>query len=146
MEFPASVRNNPFFENMSDEQVNSLLSLAQDRNFEGGDTLVRQFDRNSDLMIVLMGRVCIKTFSGEQISELGPGGVFGEVSLVDEAPRSANVIAMGSGRMAVLPSRELHAALDADSELRAQVMKNVAKILCARLRAANIHLDAAVNR
>lgn len=146
MEFPASVRNNPFFDDMTDQQVDLLLSLAQDRNFEGGDTLVRQFDRNSDLMIVLMGRVSIKTFSGEKISELGPGGVFGEVSLVDEAPRSANVVAMGSGRMAVLPSQKLHDLLAADNDLRSLVMRNVARILCARLRAANVHLDAVVSR
>ena len=131
---------------MSDAQVKSLTSIATERHFDGGDTLVRQFDRQSDMMIVVRGKVCIKTFSGEVISELGPGGIFGEVSLVDEAPRSATVVAIGSGTVAVLASQVLHDLLDSDLELKSVVMKNVATILCARLRAANVHLDGVVGR
>ena len=128
---------------MTDDQIRSLEFIAVDKNFEGGDTLVRQFDRQSDLMIILMGKVCIKSFSGDTVAELGPGGVIGEVSLVDDAPRSATVMAVGSGRVAVLPSQKLRDMLDGDIALKARVMENVARILSGRLRAANIHLDAA---
>lgn len=131
---------------MSDTQVTFLLASAQERPFDGGEILVRQFDKKSDLMIVARGKVCIKTFSGEVISELGPGGVFGEVSLVDDAPRSATVVAVGAGAVLVLSSDALTAALDSNVSLRAVVMENIARILCARLRAANVHLDAASSR
>ena len=146
MQLPTEVRDNPFFRSMSDDQVKALLSSASERNFDGGDTLVRQFDRQSDVMIVVRGKVCIKSFSGEVIAELGPGGVFGEVSLVDDAPRSATVVAVGSGSLAVLPSDKLRTTIDADTALKALVMENIARILCARLRAANVHLDAASGR
>lgn len=143
MDLPAAVRENPLFRDLSNDQVNALIAIATTKNFEGGDTLVRQFDRDTDLMVVLSGRVCIKTFSGETISELMPGGIFGEVSLVDSNPRSATVVAMGSGSVAVFPSHALHDHLESDLGLKSTVMKNVATILCARLRAANVHLDSA---
>lgn len=146
MQFPAVARENPFFNSMTDDQVKSLESIAVDKNFEGGDTLVRQFDRQSDLMIILQGRVCIKSFSGETVAELGPGCVVGEVSLVDEAPRSATVVAFGSGRVAVLPSNKLREILEHDTALKAQVMENVARILSGRLRAANVQMDVATSR
>ena len=142
MDFPAGLRENPFFRNMTDAQVNSVLSLAREKDFEGGETLVRQFDKNSDMMIVIRGKVAIKTFSGEVIAELMPGGVIGEVSLVDEAPRSASAIAIYHTTVAILESAKLHEVLDSDPSLKAVVMENVARILSARLRAANVQLDA----
>lgn len=146
MQLPTEVRDNPFFRSMSDDQVKTLLATGTERNFDGGDILVRQFDKQSDVMIVVRGKVAIKTFSGDVIAELGPGGVFGEVSLVDDASRSATVVAVGSGTLAVLSSEKLRTTIDADPELRALVMGNIARILCARLRAANVHLDAVSSR
>ena len=146
MKFPSAVRENPVFLNLSNSQIESLEAMAVDRVYEGGDVLVRQFDRQSDLMVILHGHVCIKTFSGETISELGPGGVFGEVSLVDEAPRSATVSAKGSVTVAVIPSEKLRKLLDGDLGLKALVMQNISRVLCARLRASNVHLDAAVHK
>lgn len=146
MELPAGLRENPFFRNMSETQISTLTSIATEKTIEGGETLVRQFDKKSDMMIVLRGKVVIKTFSGDIIAEVGPGGVIGEVSLVDDAPRSATVIAIGHTTVAVLDSDQLHATLDSDPSLKSVVMENVARILCARLRAANVHLDAASGR
>ncbi len=146
MELPVGLRENPFFAGLSDAQISSMTSIAQERTFEGGDTLVRQFDKNSDMMIILRGKVAIKTFSGDVIAELGPGGVIGEVSLVDESPRSATVIAVGHTDVALLNSDRLHNLLNSDMALKAHVMENVAKILCSRLRAANVHLDAIGSR
>lgn len=146
MDFPVGLRENPFFQNLTDDQVKAVLALATEKTFEGGDTLVRQFDKNSDMMLVVRGKVCIKTFSGEVIAEMGPGSVIGEVSLVDEAPRSATVIAIGQTVASILNSAKLRELLDSDPALKAAVIENVAKILCARLRAANVHLDASGGR
>lgn len=146
MDLSSGLRENPLFANLTDDQIKAVSAIANEKTFEGGDTLVRQFDKNTDVLLVIRGKVCIKTFSGEIIAELGPGGVVGEVSLVDEAPRSATVIAIGQTTTAVLESGKLNSLLDSDPALKSTVMENIAKILCARLRAANVHLDASGGR
>ncbi|MBS1713934.1 MAG: cyclic nucleotide-binding domain-containing protein [Armatimonadetes bacterium] len=146
MTIPATVRDNPLFKNLTDDQAAALFALASERRVDGGDTVVRQFDRNTDLVLVLEGTAAIRTFSGETVAEVGPGAVLGEVSLVDSEPRSANVVAKGQCKVAVIPSADLRGLLEHDHALKAQVMENLGRILACRLRAANVHLDAASTR
>ncbi len=109
--------------------------------FAGGDTLVRQFGQDTDLMIVLRGKAQIKTFSGDTIAEVGPGSVLGEVSLIDHEPRSATVVSSGETQVAIIPSGKLKEMMRHDMGMRCVVMENLAKLICQRLRSANVQLD-----
>jgi CRP-like cAMP-binding protein len=131
---------------LPDDVVESIWRTAEELVFEGGTTIVRQFDRNSDLFIVLEGSVKIKSFSGETIAELGEGSLLGEISLVDDAPRSATVNSVGQTRVARLPAADLRRLLDANPSVAMVVYRNIARILSARIRATNVQLDALLAR
>lgn len=146
MNIVEALRHNYLFRGLSDSQREAIINIAREEVFDGGQTMVRQFDRNSDLMIVLNGGALIKTFSDETVAEVGPGSVVGEVSLVDDQPRSATVVAVGATSAAVIPSSELSKLLNADAGMKAQLFENIGKVLCQRLRTANIQLDAALAR
>jgi len=139
-----ALRSNYLFRGLTDAQTSELLELVQDRAFEGGDVIIRQFDKNRDLMIVLDGGARIKTFSGETLSEVGAGGVLGEISLLDEQPRSATVVSVGKSLVAVIPSAKIHALMDRDCDLKAQLLYNIGRLLCQRLRVATVQLDGAL--
>lgn len=126
---------------LGEADVWKIASLAETKKFKGGDTIVRQFDKNSDLIIVLDGSAQISSFKDELISEVGPGSIIGEISLVDEQPRSATIRSIQYTEVAVIPAGNLKALLDKDSALAASVYKNIAQTLCTRLRHATIHLD-----
>lgn len=131
---------------LNDEQVKQIEAIANMHNFEGGDTIIRQFSKDSDLLIVIDGQVRINTFSGEKIAEAGPGSVIGEMSLIDDKPRSATVVSMGRARVAVIPSTKLWELMRADANLARLILLNIARILSTRLRAANIQLDLGVRK
>lgn len=130
----------------NDEQVKKIETIANLHTFEGGDTIIRQFSKDSDLLIVIDGQVRINTFSGEKIAEAGPGSVIGEMSLIDDKPRSATVVSMGRSRVAVIPSAKLWDLMKEDANLARIVLLNLARILSTRLRAANIQLDIGVRK
>jgi CRP/FNR family cyclic AMP-dependent transcriptional regulator len=138
------LQHNYLFRGLTDPQLSSLLGLAVEKDFEGGDVLIRQFEKNHDLMVVLSGTARIKTYSGETIAEVGPGSVLGEIALLDEQPRSATVVAVQKCAVAVLPAKKLNALLDSDPALRGQFLYNIGRLLCQRLRSANIQLDGAL--
>ena len=131
---------------LNDEQVKQIEVIANMQNFEGGDTIIRQFSKDSDLVIVIDGQVRINTFSGEKIAEAGPGSVIGEMSLVDDKPRSATVVSMGRSRVAVIPAHKLWELMREDAHLARLILLNIARILSTRLRAANIQLDLGVRK
>lgn len=126
---------------LSEENVWKMASLAEVKKFSGGDTIVRQFDKNSDLIIVLDGTAQINTFNDELISEIGPGSIIGEISLVDEQPRSATIRSMKYTEVAIIPAASLRELMKHDPQLAAGVYRNIAQTLCTRLRHATIHLD-----
>ena len=129
---------------LADAEVKKMAELAKVETFNGGHVLVRQFDKNSDLMIVLEGKVRIFGFQNEEIAEGGPGAVLGEISLLDDKPRSATVTCSGTTKVAILKSEDFWKLLKADALLARIVLFNIGQVLCMRLRSANMQLDTVV--
>jgi CRP/FNR family transcriptional regulator len=126
---------------LSPSEVDLIVRLAETKEFFGGETVVRQFDHNSDLVVVLQGKVKVVTFQGEPIAELGEGSVLGEVSLLDEGPRSATARTVGDTKIAIIPSAKLRELWSDNERIHAVVVTNIAKVLAGRLRVSSIHLD-----
>lgn len=126
---------------LADEDIWKIAELAERKEFMGGDTIVRQFDKNSDLIIVLDGGAEIRTFGGEPITTVGPGSIIGEVSLVDEQLRSATVRSVQFTDAAIIPADKLREVLDGNAAIAAKVYRNIAQTLCTRLRHVTIHID-----
>jgi CRP-like cAMP-binding protein len=137
-----ALRFNYLFRGLTPAQVQAVVDIARETTFDGGQVIVRQFDKNSDLMIILAGGALIKAFSGETLAEVGPGSVIGEISLIDDQPRSATVVASERTAVACLPSLALHNLMDHDPSLKSQLLMNIGRVLCQRLRTVNIQLDA----
>jgi CRP-like cAMP-binding protein len=144
MELPQALRYNYLFRGLSDAHLDEIMALTSSKTFHGGDTILRQFGRDNDLMVVLKGAAVIKTFSGDALIEIGPGMVLGEVSLIDTEPRSATVVAKGECDVAIIPAEAIQNMMRHNIEIRCVLMENLAKVLCARLRTANVQLDGAM--
>lgn len=141
-----ALKVNYVFRGLESSQLDRIASVLETKVYEGGDVIVRQFDKNYDLMIVMDGGAAIKSFSGETIAEVGPGSLIGEMALIDDQPRSATVTAVGPTKVALLPYEGLKTVLAQDSDIAAKVVLNIAKVLVQRLRTTNMQLDAALSK
>ena len=79
------------------------------KRFAAGEEIFRMGDRGRDAYIIERGKVEVSvTRDGENliIAELGQGEIFGEMSMIDDAPRSATVTATeGTEVLVILRSR-----------------------------------------
>jgi len=125
---------------LSAQEIELLARMASERLVLGGEVLVRQFERNSDIHLVLSGSLRIYAGSDELVAEVGEGSVIGEVALVDDGPRSATVRSNGESRVAVLPADQLRQLCEDNERIGFVLMRNVAKVLASRIRGANLHL------
>jgi CRP/FNR family cyclic AMP-dependent transcriptional regulator len=66
--------------------------------YRAGEAIFRTGDHGDSMYVVVEGQVRISAH-GKELEVLGPGGVFGEIALIDNGPRSADVIAVTDCRV-----------------------------------------------
>lgn len=132
------LRRVPLFQGMTDEQLEALTAIARQRHAPAGEVLFRQDDPGDALFVVLTGSVRIYKLEEERELELGiegTGAFFGEMSLIDGAPRSAAAAALSDSEL-LLVGRDEYLALLRGSPA---MLNDLLLRLTRNLRASNTH-------
>jgi CRP-like cAMP-binding protein len=88
----AKLRDIPLFAKLSRKQRKLVALRADEVDVQPGSLVCRKGESANELYVIEQGTA--KVVRDEQyLDELGPGDFFGEMGLVDEAPRNANVVA-----------------------------------------------------
>ena len=103
-----------------------------------GSVIFREGDREAFLCVLLQGKVFIakETSSRAQkiLVALGPGKVFGELSLVDDEPRSASALAAEDCELLVLTEKAIERLADDFPRLALRFLKHLARLISQKLR------------
>lgn len=102
----AFLRNVSLFEGLSDADIAALAEVTISRTFPRGSVIILEEEEGDTLFIIREGQVKVTILSegGRELilSLLGQGAVFGELSLLDQRPRSANVVATQDAELIML--------------------------------------------
>lgn len=127
----------PLFSGLDQEERTGLAKLFIERKFSKNGVIVFAGDPGDALFVVATGQVKVVRVSedGREVilSVLGPGSFFGEMSLVDDKPRSAHVIAMEDSRMMVLLRRDFEAHVRQHPDVALGLLRELSR----RLRRAD---------
>jgi CRP/FNR family transcriptional regulator, cyclic AMP receptor protein len=131
----------PLLASLSDAQLEALAVGSVRRSFPKGRTIVAEGEPSQSLYILLSGRAKVQRSDSEGkeviLAVLGPGECFGEMSLIDEAPRSASVITLESCDFMAINKDSFKALLAQSHDMAMQVMRGLVK----RLRAADQKIE-----
>lgn len=131
----------PIFVGLKPSQLQEIAALGQLERHERGARLFSEGDPGDKLYLILEGAVRIsRAVSGlgeEAFAVLKQGETFGEMSIIDDAPRSADAHIHEPSRLFVLQKNEFAALLNRDSGLAYALLKNYVRILVGRLRNTN---------
>jgi CRP/FNR family cyclic AMP-dependent transcriptional regulator len=87
----------------------NLIAVAQksekQQSYASGQVIFRAGDRGDYLYIIIEGEVGIQS-EGVKVRTIGPGDIFGEMSLIDDSPRSADAVAQTEARLALIDERQ----------------------------------------
>jgi CRP-like cAMP-binding protein len=95
------LERSPLWSGIGKQDFKAIVKMAKQHKFESGDTIVKKGEEGTGFYLVLDGAVEIRS-NGNTISRLGPGQFFGEMSIVDAQPRSADVVAVEPSRVLFL--------------------------------------------
>jgi CRP-like cAMP-binding protein len=121
----------PFFSSLDEKKRKSLVSEGKELSYKAGDIIVREGTMGVGFYLILDGKAEVR--KGERIlATLGRGQFFGEMSLIDELPRSADVIALSPTKCWALTSWAFAGLVRTNPEVALHMLKEMVK----RVRAA----------
>ena len=128
-----ALRAIPLFSGVDDADLESLSSLVIERRFPKHKVIVEEGAPGDFMYIICDGRVKVTKLSGdgrEKILELLDGGdFFGEMSLLDDAPRSASVEALSDVRVLALARNDFLELLKKSTDLAFAVVRELTRRL-----------------
>ncbi|MGI4738377.1 MAG: cyclic nucleotide-binding domain-containing protein [Janthinobacterium lividum] len=112
--------------------LSSIVPIMNEVTFATGQQIFAKGDLGSSLFIMYAGQVGV--YNGPQLlATFGKGDFFGELALLDAEPRSASAVAQGVVTAFRLDQEDFYDVM----EERPEVLRNILRVLCQRLRRQN---------
>lgn len=129
------------FRGLAPRGLERIAAIAGEETHEKGNLVFREGELGDKLYFILEGKVRIsRNLAGmgeEALAVLSPGDAFGEMSLIDDTPRSADAHVHERCRLLVITREAFEDLLFIHKDLAYEILWNFIKILSGRLREAN---------
>ncbi|QPC83226.1 cyclic nucleotide-binding domain-containing protein [Phototrophicus methaneseepsis] len=127
-EFLAKV---PLFKELSDRHLRRIAKRIRERDYEADEVIVEQGQAGIGLYIMVRGEAIVKRQlldgTEREVDRLHRTDFFGELSLLDEAPRTASVIAAENVKCLALLKLDFLEELDREPEMAIEMLKEMAR-------------------
>lgn len=110
------------------------------RNVPAGQVLFREGDAGKEMFVIQGGKVRLtRTIRGQEklLADIGPGEFFGEMSIINDKPRTATATVLEDAQLLVLDPKTFEAMIKANTEIAVRMIKKLAK----RLDDANAQIE-----
>lgn len=133
----AITKNIEIFKYLSREESRRVLNEVTEVRFESGETVFEAGSAGNEMYIIKRGRIKVyRVFDDNEISfaEFTAGDAFGEMSLIDEYPRSASATALEDCVLLALPRATFKRIVEMDPPVGVKLLLAVAEVFSKRMR------------
>lgn len=83
----------PLFSELNEKELMDVVAAGSETSFEPGNMIMKQGEPGIAFLLILGGKAEVRK-NGKTVAELGVGRFFGEMTVVDDKPRTADVVAV----------------------------------------------------
>ncbi|HMK49098.1 MAG TPA: cyclic nucleotide-binding domain-containing protein [Thermodesulfovibrionales bacterium] len=131
----------PIFQDLRPRDLNIIKRILHTREYKSNENIFNEGDVGLGMYIIVKGKVRIVYSTDCQVlAELGEGDFFGELSLLDESPRSAAAIASSQCVLMCFFKPELLDLLERNPKLGNKLLFKLAWTIGERLKSTNEQL------
>lgn len=134
----------PIFKGLSPRELNLVKNLIHLRKYQPEEVIFMEGQPGTGLYLITQGGVSItlnhKRENQIELARLKDGDFFGELSLLDESPRSASAVAVGATELAGFFRPDLMDLIEKSPLIGNKIVLALAEVLGERLRATNREL------
>ena len=127
-----------FFQGLSDGELSQLAQMCKMTSYPAGKTICSEGECGSEIFVLAEGKASVMAkrtgIKKSKIGTIGQGEIFGEMSIIEDKPRVADLVTDVNSKLVVIDRFELENLMNRNSHLGKIVMQNMAKGLSRKLR------------
>ena len=131
------LQSSPLFRSLKPLEIKFVDGLMHERRYLPDEIVFDEGEEGQALYLVMSGRVQVSRSHArgrDVVSELGPGSFFGDLALLDNSPRSAQVRALEGCELAVFFRDDFLALMDTDAVIGYKISLALARHIGQRMR------------
>ncbi len=138
----------PFFNELSHRQLKTVSDTVFERNYETDELIFEEGQPGAALFLILDGKVAVEMCRENHTTTLAileKGAFFGEMALLNEAPRSANARSLERTYTLALYRNDLRQLIQRDPQTACQIYRGLASMIGDRLRLTNELMETEIS-
>ncbi|HIE27493.1 TPA: cyclic nucleotide-binding domain-containing protein [Candidatus Poribacteria bacterium] len=141
----SALANVPIFSELNKREIQKIVRIAHKRKYKEGEEIVQKGQPSAGMYVIMRGEVKVTRRSDEgieiRLATMSEGDFFGDVGLLDNAPRTATITAITPSQVIGLFRPELLQLIERDPKLASKILFKLAQIVAVRLRVTNEKLE-----
>ena len=144
---PSFLKEVNLFDGLDNKVINQIFRLGYVQNFRKGDSIIREGEHGGNIHILINGKAEVlksvkgKGSKGKQLSKIGRGSIFGEMSVFDGAPYSASVRALEDCDVHIMRGTDFKWFLSENPKVGVEILETLISSISNRLRRANMAIS-----
>lgn len=131
----------PFFDRLSEAEVEKIYSICRVAKYQA-DQVIYKFGTPSDGMFILLdGQLVARTKAGMDIAYISPIGLVGEMGVITDEPRSADVVGISDSMRLEITKEALVQLFIEDASICRKILLNLVKNLSNKLYDTNAEIE-----
>ncbi len=118
----------PLLSGLDGKELTEIANEGKEVTFETGKTILKRGEPGLSFLLVLEGKVEIRK-KGRTVATTGPGGFFGEMTVFDDKPRSADVVAVEPKRCFGMTNWSFIPMLRSNPNIAIEIIKELVRRL-----------------
>lgn len=127
-------KNYVFFSDFTEDELFTIFKMSKKESFKKGDVIIEEGTSGATMYVILKGSASVMKMINDQqveVSRIGEGECFGEMSIIDRMPRSATIIANEDSALIAISEIVLRTS---NPKLCMKLYKNLASVVAEKLR------------
>jgi len=132
------------FNNLTPGAIATLVTLLKRRTYHAGEVIINAGDQAREMFLLARGSVSVMVTLGsgsrKRLATFAPGMTFGEMAIIDRAPRSAIIVADSEVECHLLSLEDFDRLEESHPDIKIRLLENLCLGFCRNLRKANREL------
>jgi len=127
-QYVARLKAVPMFAALSKRELNLLLGQADHLRYPPRHHVIREGQSGEEFWMVIEGQLAVHR-GGEEVARIGPGDYFGELAVIDSAPRDATIVTTTPVELLLIDRRRFWKTLEGSPTLMRKLLIGLARRL-----------------